>query len=373
MSERAQVYLLQEYVPAYRDPFFKQLSERLAARGVALTVLAGEPGPGQARRKDAVPLTGRPYRQIRQCEFRLLRRRVVLRALPVRELVRADVVVAEQARRNLDTYLLLLLRGRRPTVLWGHGEDYVVERGWFSRRLLQWLTRRAARLMVYTPGGADRVVESGISRRKVTVVYNATDTSRLEPVVAPGGPDILFLGSIDESKRLDWLWNAFLDIEAEFPQARVHVIGEGPDRAPWRTDAEASSRWQFHGRLTGADLSAIAQKCRCIVIPGRVGLVATEAFALGLPIVTSRHSMHAPEFEYLVHNVNALVAPAPPDLASYMRRLLRDDELHARLVAGARAAAIQYSIESYVEHFADGLVQTLELAECTRKNRSRIR
>ena len=46
-------------------------------------------------------------------------------------------------------------------------------------------------------------------------------------------------------------------------------------------------------------------------IPGRVGLVAVDALAMGLPVHTTRYPYHAPEIEFLAENEVAFLGPDP--------------------------------------------------------------
>ena len=46
---------------------------------------------------------------------------------------------------------------------------------------------------------------------------------------------------------------------------------------------------------TPHDFALLGCVCDVMVIPGRVGLVAVDAMALGLPLVTTKHDAHAPE------------------------------------------------------------------------------
>src|SRR5665811_108326 len=48
------------------------------------------------------------------------------------------------------------------------------------------------------------------------------------------------------------------------------------------------------------DMAALSHISSAIWMPGRVGLIAVDALALGLPVLTTRFPFHAPELDYLV-------------------------------------------------------------------------
>lgn len=103
----------------------------------------------------------------------------------------------------------------------------------------------------------------------------------------------LYLGSVDESKNLEVLWNATQQIFDAHPHFLLIVAGSGasliPDR-PWIIPV---------GRVSDREKFVLAKHCQVILNPGRVGLVALDSIALGLPLVTTNWNFHGPEIEYL--------------------------------------------------------------------------
>jgi len=95
-------------------------------------------------------------------------------------------------------------------------------------------------------------------------------------------------------------------------------------------------------------------------MPGRVGLVAVDSFALGTPIVTTRWPYHAPEFGYLEDGVNARISDDHvADFARVLEELLKSPEQLARLKEGCEAALPQYTLEGMVDKFAKGILAAL--------------
>jgi hypothetical protein len=212
------VVIVQPYVPTYRVPFFVALRERLAADDVELVVAAGSPARAQALRGDAADLPG----AVQLVERRLVvgSRSVVVR--DVRDVTRhADLIVLEQARRNIEAYQLLYRKRSCPVALWGHGRTTTRDVLGWEHRLLDTMTRRADWFFAYTDSGAAYVRDLGLPLNRITVVRNSVDTLELavlrdqvtaEEVAAlraryglvPGRTG-LFIGGLDSSKRLDFL------------------------------------------------------------------------------------------------------------------------------------------------------------------------
>lgn len=368
---RARVTVIQPYVPAYRVPFFNELSRLLAEAGCELQVVHSPPEGAQALRDDAgagswsVPITVRRVRV----------RGHTLRWRPVLHLTRhSDVVIAELASTNLDTYLLALLMHRR-LMLWGHGKAYVTDASNLDRRLEYWLAGRAQRVFVYTEGGAVFLRASGYDPDRLTVVRNSTDTVALRREAAAltdadvstyrqqlgvgSGPVAAFVGSFDDSKGLPLLFKAAALVHDQVPAFRLIVVGAGPLQRLVDVAADGAAFIVALPRTDGEGLAAIGRVADCLVVPGRVGLVAVDALALGLPIVTTTYPHHAPEAEYLTDAVRVTTEQSAESLAHGIAALLADRPRLAAAQAAAARLGEDLTIEAMAAAFAQPLLAAI--------------
>jgi len=119
-----------------------------------------------------------------------------------------------------------------------------------------------------------------------------------------------------------------------------------------------------------AELLAISD---VFLLPGRVGLAVLDAFAAGLPMLTSRIPFHGPEIEYLEEGVNGLMTdPQPEAYAAVVSSVLSVDGDLNRLRTGAKASAEKYSIEKMVANFRTGIGLALGSQPSTRKRREEL-
>ena len=108
-----------------------------------------------------------------------------------------------------------------------------------------------------------------------------------------------FVGAYDSSKLLPLVFAAAEVTHRELPEFRLVIAGAGPLKD---VVDDAARRLPFVISLPRADTTALARIGRvsdCLLMPGRVGLVAVDALALGMPVVTTTYPRHAPEAEYL--------------------------------------------------------------------------
>ncbi|WP_246204434.1 glycosyltransferase [Streptomyces tailanensis] len=300
----------------------------------------------------------------------------------------ADIVVLEQALRNVDTYLLLLrqqlarMAGAGPRVaFWGHGRTYTKPVNRLESAAKDAITRRAAWFFAYTEGGAAYLASRGYPSHQITVVRNCVDTATLadvrERAGTPGtqefaeaaalrehhrllpGRTALFVGGLDTPKRIPFLLESVRRIADALPGFRLLVAGDGSD---WPLVNAAASRANSPvvalGHTTGQDVALLGAVSDIMLMPGRVGLCAVDSLALRTPIVTTDWPWHAPEFEYLENGRNAVITPDDPAAyATAARALLTDPPRLRSLHASCRQDAGNYTTDAMAERFCDGLLR----------------
>ena len=305
------VLVIQRYIPAYRVPLFNALAERLVDEDTQLLVAHRAPVGLQRARRDIAP--PQPWaQQVRGASLRLPGG-----LEPTWERVgpltcRANAIVAPLGSTSLNSWELLA-RYPEKTLLWGHGRSYVKKAGRLDSALEKIMCKKAAHVLTYTERGRASLLAQGFASSRVTAVGNSTDTNALLLLreqtrddtgpwrrrLRSDGPVALFVGGLDSDKHIPMLLSAGRAAFGLDPSFRLVVAGSGRDsalvaeaaREPWLVAvAQASQR----------DLAALSHVCSAVWMPGRVGLVAVDALALGLPVCTTRFPFHAPEIDYLV-------------------------------------------------------------------------
>lgn len=375
-NPRARVLFVCEWIPRYQLSFFDGLRSELARHDVELTVVQGDPPPRTALRGDSARLPWAIHRPNRY--IGLGGRRLVWQ--PWRqEAIRSDLVIADQASRLLLNYWLLAqqARGRVIVALLGHGANLNVAR---ASRLGEWvkrhISRRAQWWFAYTEAARERVEALGYPHDRITVVQNsaltanekrAIESVRADDVAAlrhrfelGDGPIGLFLGSLYEEKRWRLLLAAAERVSAGLPGFVLVIAGDGPDRAEVVKLASGRNDVRVVGRAEGSTKTELLAAASLLLLPGAVGLAVTDAFAAGIPTVSTAVPTHGPEFEYIEDGVNGLVLPGEATAEDYgdaVRSLLTDQAQLGALSDGARASAAVYTEEAMVTRFTQGIVE----------------
>lgn len=198
----------------------------------------------------------------------------------------------------------------------------------------------------------------GLDSQALTVLPNPAPA--VVPPSVPREPGLLvFAGRLVRQKNV----TLALEALAQLPQARLELLGDGPDRGELeRRAAELGlhGRVVFRGSQPREQVLRALARAQAAVLPSdweNLPHAAVEALALGTPVIATPVG-GVPEV--VEDGVNGLLFPpgASARLADAVRRLLDDPALRERLAQGARVTAERLSRERiYAE-----LARTLELA-----------
>jgi glycosyltransferase involved in cell wall biosynthesis len=194
-----------------------------------------------------------------------------------------------------------------------------------------------------------RAAVNGAWEGKVRCIYHGLDLSEYAPGRAPrrDRPLLLAVGQLKPKKGLHHLLEACRILLERGSSFDCEIVGEGPLRAEL-TAKIAELDLGACVRLLGAlPHEVVLDKYReaavfvlpCVTGPDgdRDGIpnVILEAMAMGVPVVSTRHSGIPEAVED--GRTGLLVPPGDPDqLASAIARLLRDGSLRQRLGSGGR-------------------------------------
>jgi glycosyltransferase involved in cell wall biosynthesis len=368
------VQILQPWVPAYREPFFQALKSLGASDGIEYEVSAGKP-PESMNSDSHLSNAIETYSLNQSRTFSLGSREFVLHKLG-NSWLKADLVIAEHAIKNLVTFKWSYLARPKRLALWGHGRTYTKPKTGAEAWLKTNLVNRADWFFAYTQGGVDSVVADGFPLERTTVVQNSTDTSELTCLRSEvtsqevldfkksrdlgDGPIAVFVGAFDPSKRLPFLFEAAKLIQEQIPNFQLLVFGEGPERA--YVEAHANGFIKYLGRADLKTQALVSHVASVILMPGRVGLIAVDSFSLGLPIITTNWPWHAPECEYLTSGVNSLTCKDElADYANQTAMLLADTKRLEFMKTACFRDADFYSIEKMSANFHQGVIRALEI------------
>ncbi|MGA5440486.1 glycosyltransferase [Streptomyces griseoincarnatus] len=292
-----------------------------------LRTLGADVRPWGATRSPGASL----LREVRECS------RVVAQVSP-------DLVHAHSAKAGLVGRLVV--RGRVPTVFQPHAWSFEAVDGATSVLALaweRWAARWASAVVCVSEAEQTAGMRAGIDGQW-HLLPNGVDPHRCRPAppdvaradlallceVVPTAPIVVCVGRLCRQKGQDLLLEAWDTVVHDVPDARLVLVGDGPDRD--RLRHRAPKTVLFAG--TVADAVIWYQAADLVVLPSRwegMALAPLEAMACGRPVVVTdvggaRESM-PPSLAR-----RCVVPPgSPAALAQALTALLLDPSLRASL------------------------------------------
>ncbi len=372
MTKRPVIWILQEHLPEYRVPFFEQLRHDLDSQGLDLLVT-------HAPTTSASLIPGRlpwahpvPFQRCGPFVWQ----RVLSRA---RE---ASLIITPQESKYVFVPWLLFLRrwGGWKFAFWGHGKNFQARNpASLSERWKRFLSRRADWWFAYNDLSARVVRDLGFPVGRITTVMNSVDTAtltRLRAAVTPSQVQalkqakgvfsenvVIYTGGLYPGKRIPFLLKSCRLARATVPDLTLLVIGLGPEAADVKKASKNEPWIHYLGPMSDVEKAPFWAMSKLLLMPGGVGVVAVDSFALEVPMVTSAcPHLHGPEIDYLKDGHNARIVADwknPDAFAQAVVTLLQDQAARGLLVQGCRRSAAGFSIENMSRRFCDGVVRCL--------------
>ena len=184
------------------------------------------------------------------------------------------------------------------------------------------------------------------------VIPNGVNLGRFQRAVPisrwqDGCPNLLFVGRLEDRKGLPYLLKAYRLLRKEGVQARLLVVGSGPQEREARryVMTRGLQNVEFLGRVSDAEKAQLYKTADIYISPatGResFGIVLLEAMAAGAPIVCS--DIHG--YKGVVQRGSQAVLVPPRDhraLAAAIEELLDDPERRKRMAAAGLERAEQF-------------------------------
>jgi len=236
----------------------------------------------------------------------------------------------------------------RPVIGWGLGVGKAVA-GWTL------YLRHFDALIAYSTQGADAYRRAGYPAERIFTAPNAVTgpPPELRPRKLSDPPRVLFVGRLQERKRLDLLLQA---CRAQERELELWIVGEGPARAQLeRIASREHPHTKFMGAQHGVELETTFRQADLFVLPGTGGLAVQQAMAYALPVIVAEADGSQRD---LVGADNGWLVP-PGDLEALTGALRRALENPNRLLqmgtASHQIVAERVNIEIMADVFLEAL------------------
>lgn len=190
------------------------------------------------------------------------------------------------------------------------------------------VSQQTADTLAAIGGAADAVIPPGVDVSAVGSVSERLDEDC----------DILFAGRLVPTKNLGLLLDAVRLLVGDGLHPKVVVVGDGPARVQWEDHARrlgVEGQVEFRGAVeTWEEVISTLRSAKVLALPSLregFGMVALEAAACGVPVVTVDHRRNAARHVVQDGITGLCVHPDPESFAEGLKYLLEDEAFRDRL------------------------------------------
>ena len=192
----------------------------------------------------------------------------------------------------------LLLFSRFPALLCtAHGSDLNGLQGVLATAVKRLVVRHSDALTTVSKAMNSCMQSLGAEAGKTSVISMGVDTLKtFTPSLQTErrSEELLFVGRLSAQKGVEILIRAMPDIVARFPNSKLKIIGQGPDK-PFLQALSQQLRimhsTEFLGPINHEDLPEFYRKATILIFPSLAtegfGLVCVEALACECPVIAS--------------------------------------------------------------------------------------
>ncbi|HEX4721749.1 MAG TPA: glycosyltransferase [Pseudonocardiaceae bacterium] len=230
--------------------------------------------------------------------------------------------------------------------------------GWLRRTAAHMAWRDLARVLrpatvvtAPTPTAVELLHQQGFGGRAIAVSCGV-DLARYRADGPGDGRTVLFVGRLDEEKRVDELIGAMVRL----PLLRAEIVGDGSCRAELTALAErlgVADRVRFRGFVSDDELVDAYRRCAVFCMPGVAelqSLATMEAMAAGRPVVAA-DAVALPHL--VVPGYNGWLFPPGdvPALAYRLSELFRQPGALTRMGAASRELIARHDVAASLDRF----------------------
>ena len=345
------------------------LGNELTKKGCLVSLLTFDAGPGDSAyaldssvKHIALVRPAEPHSLRQRCQ-RILRRIQEVRR-GVKE-ARAEVVIAALDLMNILT-LIAVLGLKIPVVVWEgvRPADFQLGWGWRILRLLLYpLAQRV--VLLQEEHRADFPAYLHSKCRVISNFASVPDPAGAGPVSRPpgGGRTLISLGRLVPQKQFDLLVGVFGRLAPLFPEWRLVIWGEGPDRRKLEQlilDLNLEDRVLLPG-FTLAPYEEL-QTADVFVCSSRFegfSLALIEALACGLPVVSFNCQSNLTGL--IRDGENGIVVPLndAAALSAALSKVMNDEALRGRLGMEAQKVKGSFNLENFLRKWEVLLAEVL--------------
>jgi colanic acid/amylovoran biosynthesis glycosyltransferase len=252
---------------------------------------------------------------------------------------------------SLSVPLIVHYRGADATVQ-DDAARYASLNHWIYFRRREALKQKTRLFLTVSNFIRQKLIDQGFPSAKIKTFYQGVNVDQFCPdPLLPREPVVLFVGRLTEKKGCEYLIRAIAPVQAQMPEVKLVIIGEGPLKPTLEAlAAHHLQQYEFLGTQPPDVVKNWMNRAKVMATPSITaaqgdseGLpnVVLEAQAMGLPVVST---LHAGIPEAVIDGETGFLAPEREiePLTQGCLRLLQTEDLWQRLSIKGRSHVETY-------------------------------
>ena len=375
---RPRVVCIGQRFEADAASILRKLRVTLDHAGIEFVVVSDRSAEAESGSRHGVDIDWAEHRKA----WRLLNGRFVIHH-PGPAAEGADLVLIKDGLcPQINVWPLFAGRGIR-LARWGRPDTFAVPAFERAVRLMeQRITAGVDWWFTDTESSADRILETGYPRKKVTVLNGDSDTSAMIAACASvteqdlvsfrtkynldAGPVGLFVNSAYSSEQVAFMHGTAQQIRSAVPTVQLLMVYASSD--PQQAESTFKHHEWIHdlGRLSLAEKAVALTAADIVMQPMPAESPDVKYFAAGRPIVTTEFHPTPSRTSLAVDGRNGRVTP--PRIEAFSKAceaLLTDETLRAVLGRNSRLDCLDYAERTIVDQLSRGIQAALEEPSAT--------
>lgn len=242
-----------------------------------------------------------------------------------------DVVVAMFYIQKISFMSLLLYKKHFKLIYWGIGVVASYKNKFdtpsYTNTLRHYVAKKADAMIFYTNYVKEKYINNGFNSNKLFVMPNTVSVLN-NPSIKKTKNCITFLGTINKSKNIFILLNAYLEVYSEYSKKlpNLEIIGSGEDFKNvemWVASNKMENKIILHGAIyESVSKAEVLRRSYINISPSQAGLSVLECFGYGLPFATSSQAITGGERLNIIHHQNGFLMDEN-NLSSEIKNILK--------------------------------------------------
>nr|QNO55028.1 D-inositol-3-phosphate glycosyltransferase [Methanosarcinales archaeon ANME-1 ERB7]QNO55099.1 D-inositol-3-phosphate glycosyltransferase [Methanosarcinales archaeon ANME-1 ERB7] len=193
--------------------------------------------------------------------------------------------------------------------------EYLGRKGVFGKWAEKMTTHLTDKMIAVSERTKKDLERIGVGvRKEIRIIPNGTDFGKIGRIKASDEEsDVIFAGRLIKEKNVDVLIKTVNLVKKEIPDVKCVIIGDGPEKKELEKlayDLGLENNLEFTGFLDDYDeVISYMKSSKVFVLPSTregFGIVALEANACGLPVVTVDHRRNA-ACDFITNDENGFI------------------------------------------------------------------